>query len=407
MLFLRTILPLTMGALCVSSMREEWTTQSRQGRRGRQGRAARTSPKESSSWRTSPHETSFALSQVHRRRQDRPRRRTSQSVNPRRTSFSRSAPSRSNSRDSWSKGSSYSPSPRFTTKFRKMSLSNSDSAMSMAPSESADVSMEPEELPTFENASSEFQFADVDEMYYTHGYHPQVRGFDRLQIQFRNGSLPGYEITPTIYDTVFALLFGNEQQPEGLLQRISAAGHTIYDVKASVLQKALYETMAAFKKHAGWAGMPEVVTHSVRNVNGEKERRLFSNNNRSLYVLQCIAKVFDHDGAPIPLIVPYTSRDKISSIHAYSEAHSPDQMVVQFKEGYQSQSQDGHPHNAQIQKMFAKRLRHQGAAGQTLHELNFTEMVHERIAQQGLSTILTKHRRSRNVRSRRSDRSAW
>jgi len=301
------------------------------------------------------------------------------------------------------------------TDFRKMSLSTSDSA-SIAPSESVDVSSEPEELPSFENASSRFQFADVSEMYYTHGYHPKVRGFDRLQIQFRNGSLPRYEtITPTIYDTVFALLFGNEQQPEGLLQRLSADGHTIYDVKPITLQKALYDTMAAFKKHAGWAGIPEVVTHFIRNENGEMERRLFSNNNRSLYVLQCAAKVFDHDSGRIPLIVPYIPRGEISRIHAYSDAHSPDQMVVQFKEGFQRQSRDdetfGHPHNAQIQRMFARRLKHKDyprgfrPAGQTLHELNFTEMIHEQIEAEGLSSVLKKKRRFGKNRStgRRSD----
>lgn len=168
------------------------------------------------------------------------------------------------------------------------------------------------------------EYLPVSELYYSHGENPRSPvGVppDQVSVQFQDGRTPEGAV-PTIYDTVFALLRGNSQMPNGMLQRLLKDELNVHTVRQEELRLALEETMRAFKEVAKWDCALEVV-----KLGG----RVYSNNNRSLYVLQTIKRLFPKT----QLLVRCREIARMSSCHGITEARECDDMTVTFPPGFQ------------------------------------------------------------------------
>merc|ERR1711964_665500 len=182
----------------------------------------------------------------------------------------------------------------------------------------------------------------VSSLYYSHG--PRAEGADvqkngnvpdMITLDFQEGRTPEGQI-PTLYDTAFALLVGNAEQPRGILQRLVANGFTKGNITSKALQEALGETNNDFRSNAGWGCVLEVVNIAGRN---------YSNNNRSLYVMQMIQLVFPG----VDLYAPCQRRTRLSDIHAVSDVNSVDGITVVYPNGWHARD---HPARTEIGKMF-------------------------------------------------------
>jgi len=395
------LLALSLGALCVSGASEGWE-QPKRRRKGRKRHRAPATPEPSRPTTPilSPQFQDLSLSDSRRSSTSLSRDQSGTwSRSQSRTPTHLSPPSLGGSRR-WSNSPIRSPrypqgagrrsensTPRKHREFRFRGQSLSRESSYSNTSESREVQTPPSPLN-----KADFTFCEVNDLYYTHGNSEIESAFpDQLSVQFREGRLPGLkrEVRPTIYDTVFALLFGNADQSNGMIQRLEAKKKTIHNVTSDDLQDALFQTMSSFKELAGWSSIPEVVT---------EDGRLYSNNNRSLYVLQAIQLVFCRRNRTIPLRIPYKPRKNISPCHEKSPANRCADMSVQFPRGFQKLR---HPHTKQIRTMF------QGdTVGRTwLHEEDFLAMVKQ--DEQAKTFFKTSSRFGGRKVSRSESRDAW
>lgn len=304
-------------------------------------------------------------------------------------------------------------SDRFGRLLTVCNTSRNDSVSPHSPWDAPSPNAESESLPPFgsDECHRTFGFIEVRKLYYSHGQRARGRDqkqrklIDALCVQFRKGVLPGYKrkIKPTIYDTVYALLFGNQLNPKGgLLHKIAASEYNIDNVPEKDLQRMLYETMAGFKAlKDGWSGIPEVVEHGHG-----RRRRFYSNNNRSLYVLQCIQRVFGDK----KLKIPYIPRNCLSDCHGFTNVNTPEGMVVQVPDDWKAQN---HPSSkAMWSTMFPNHIKRSAqASGKIFSSPRFCDTIHNKIGNDipdALKTTVSrfgKKKKSRNDAKPRND--AW
>lgn len=155
----------------------------------------------------------------------------------------------------------------------------------------------------------------VDQLYYTHGDSGRTGGSPTLSLSFTKGrNRHGQRVT--LYDSILALLVGDDQVKKGIIHRLLDQELTHSTVTAKAVSDALWETQKAFKKTEKWDGVPEVVRH---------EGQMYSNSNRSLFVLQAIDRLF---GLPSSIEVRCTRRDRIAGVHEYSRVQNCEDMRV-------------------------------------------------------------------------------
>jgi len=180
-------------------------------------------------------------------------------------------------------------------------------------------------------------YINVDDLYYTHG--------DRNsggKSKFRDGFLDllfkkndetqeytlytfrptGTQHPVTMYNTIMDLLIGNPDLGvnEGILQRLITIGKTPLTVDQEELREALKATIDALK--TSYDCTPEVVPGENIRSQGGIRGRMYSNNNRSLYVLQTVRTMFPRT----TMMVPCRMIATMSGVHRASTINHINRM---------------------------------------------------------------------------------
>lgn len=165
------------------------------------------------------------------------------------------------------------------------------------------------------------EFINVSDIYYTHGDGSPERAAT-VSLSFQDGETVHGEL-PTIYDSVMALLVGDHNVHQGIIQRLDANGVTMRTVTSKQLSQALYDTQVDFRRY-GWDLIPDVIIYKNGRVN-----RFYSNNNRSLYCLQTIQKFFRKT-----LTVAYNKIQRKSLQHEWSNINDCQEMKIRGADKY-------------------------------------------------------------------------
>lgn len=165
---------------------------------------------------------------------------------------------------------------------------------------------------------TEYTIIPVDELYYTHGDTGRTgTGCPTVSLHFSPPGVNRYGNRVTIYDSILALLVGDDKVEKGIIQRLVERDITASKVTPDALSNALWETQKAFLEAENWDGVPDVVLH---------KGRMYSNSNRRLYVLQAISKLFSCQ----PFKVRCISVNRKSECHEYSNIRDCAKMKVNF-----------------------------------------------------------------------------
>lgn len=206
-----------------------------------------------------------------------------------------------------------------------------------------------------------FKFINVSDLYYTHA---QVKISDgvmegTVSLQFQSGKTSDGKHRVTIYDTIFALLFGDADQgvDQGIIQRL-VVGRKTPLTRLNVGQQELQDALAATLNEFSWGPdfIPDVVGKQL------------SDNNRTLYVLQTIKKVFPYT----EMMVPYKAVDELTFPHKRSSICDCDHMTVQVPHDYKFRLNQGGERADLIMDIFKQ--------DHKLHEEKFLSHVKGRMA---------------------------